>query len=273
VRQSLANLAAIVVIISVAWLLVLFNGVVERRITRRIPVANLSATLSLLRVARRAGDVLVIFAAAIAILRHYGVNPTPILAGLGVGGIAVALAAQKTLENVIAGASLIFDQALRVGDAVRVGTFEGTVEHIGLRSTRIRTVDRTLVSLPNGLIANMSLETLSARDKFWFHPTIQLRYETTAAQLRDVVDGIRTMLEGEASVNREPLRVRFLRLGAFSIDIEVFAYVSARDWPHFLELQEQLLSRIMEIVAGAGAEIAFPSQTMYVERKPVAESA
>jgi len=273
VRQSLSNLLAIVLIVSVAWLLVIFNGFVERRITKRIPIANLAATLALLRVARRMGDVLVIFGAAIAILRHYGVNPTPILAGLGVGGIAVALAAQKTLENIIAGASLIFDQALRVGDSVRVGTIEGTVEHIGLRSTRIRTLDRTLVSLPNGLIANMSLETLSARDKFWFHPVVQLKYETTGAQLRDVVDGIRAMLEGDASIDRESLRVRFLRLGTFSIDIEVFAYVSARDWSHFLELQERLLSRIIEIVGEAGTAIALPAQTMYVSRGSVAESA
>jgi MscS family membrane protein len=220
--------------------------------------------VSLLRVGRRGVDVLVIFVAVLATLRHFGVDPTPALAGLGVGGIAVALAAQKTLENVIAGASLIFDQAVRVGDSLRVGAIEGTVEHIGLRSTRIRTLDRTVVSVPNGQIANMTLETLSARDKFWFHPVVTLRYETTPDQLRVVLDGIRTMLETHPAVDPKSIRVRFVRLGAFSLDVEGVAYLHARDWDHFLELQEQLLFGITDIVEQAGTGIAFPSQTMYV---------
>jgi len=114
---------------------------------------------------------------------------------------------------------------------------------------------------------------MSERDRFWFHPIVQLRYETTADQLRAVGDGIRALLEADPTVDRTTVRVRFLRLGTFSLDVEVFAYVFARDWPHFLELQEQLLLRVMAIVTEAGAEIAFPSQTMYVARPPVAESA
>ena len=108
-------------------------------------------------------------------LYHFGLNPTAALAGLGVGGIAVALAAQKTLENVIGGISVIVDKVASVGDTLRVGGTVGTVEDIGLRSTRIRTLDRTLLSVPNGQIANLSLENLSARDKFWFHPKLCLR--------------------------------------------------------------------------------------------------
>ena len=144
-----------------------------------------------------------IFAGLLATLRHFGVDATPALAGLGVGGIAVALAAQKTLENVIAGASLIFDQAVRVGDALKMGEVQGTVDHIGLRSTRIRTLDRTIVSVPNSQIANISLETLSARDKFWFHP-VDRRSATRARpeQLHAVVDGIRRLLDEHPSVER-----------------------------------------------------------------------
>ena len=152
-------------------------------------------------------------------------DPTPALAGLGVGGIAVALAAQKTLENVIAGASLIFDQAVRVGDVLKMGDVQGTVDHIGLRSTRLRTLDRTIVSVPNSQIANMSLETLSARDKFWFHPVVGVRHETMPQQLHAVVDGIRRLLDEHPSVDRESVRVRFLSLGPFSLDVDVFAYV------------------------------------------------
>jgi MscS family membrane protein len=225
--------------------------------------------VSLLRLARRLADVLVIFAGVLATLRLFSVDPTPALAGLGVGGIAVALAAQKTLENVVAGASLIFDQAVRVGDFLKVGDIQGTVDHIGLRSTRIRTLDRTIVSVPNGHIANITLETLSERDKYWFHPVVGLRYETTPEQLHAVVDGIRRLLETHPLVDRDSVRVRFIRLGAFSLDVDVFAYFAARDWSHFLEIQEGLLFKVTELVAKAGAEIAFPSQTMYVANTPL----
>jgi MscS family membrane protein len=148
-----------------------------------------------------------------------------------------------------------------------MGEIVGTVEHIGLRSTRIRTLDRTLVSVPNSQIANVSLETLSARDKFWFHPMVTLRYETTAEQLQSVIDGIRHLLEQHSSVSRESVRVRLLRLGPSSLDVDVFAYVFATDWTQFLEIQERLLFGVTDIVDRAGTAIAFPSQTMYIERE------
>lgn len=271
VRQAWASLASLLAIGATVWLLMRLNGEVESHLLRRVPRANFAGAASLLRLVRRGADVLIVFAGLIAMLRLFGVDPTPALAGLGVGGIALALAAQKTLENVIAGASLIFDQAVRVGDFLKMGTVEGTVEHIGLRSTRIRTMERTIVSVPNSQIANASLETISARDRFWFHPVIGLRYETTPEQLRAVVSGIKAMLEALAEVDRSTVRVRFVNLGAFSLDVEVFAYLLARDWNHFLELKERLLFGVTEIVARAGTEIAFPSQTMYVSgAEPVA---
>jgi len=263
VPQVFTNLTVLLTIVAVAWLLMRCVEEVEAYLLRRIPSSNSAAT-SLLRLARRVVDALVIFAALLATLRHFGVDPTPALAGLGVGGIAIALAAQKTLENVIAGASLIFDQAVRVGDVLRMGDVMGTVDHIGLRSTRIRTLDRTVVSVPNSQIANASLETLSARDKFWFHPIVALRYETSPDQLQTVIAGIRRLLEQHSSVSRESVRVRFFRLGTFSFDVEAFAYVFASDWTQFLEIQEQLLFNVTDIVSRAGTAIAYPSQTMYV---------
>jgi MscS family membrane protein len=209
-------------------------------------------------------DGLVLFAGLLFTLHHFGVNPTAALAGLGVGGIAVALAAQKTLENVIGGISLIADQVVRMGDTLKLGDILGTVEDVGLRSTRIRTLDRTLVSVPNSQIASMSLETLSARDKFWFHPVVGLRYETTPVQLLAVTSGIRKLLTEHSRIDSTSVRVRFFRFGASSLDVDIFAYLSASDWNHFLEIQEELLLGVMEVVQEAGAEIAFPSQTMYL---------
>jgi MscS family membrane protein len=264
VRQGLTILATLVSIAAAVWLLFVLNGVAERHLSLRVTRAPTAAAVSLLRVGRRVVDLLVLLAGLLATLRVFGVDPTPVLAGLGVGGLAVALAAQKTLENVIAGASLIFDEAVRVGDFLRVGEIQGTVDYIGLRSIRIRTLDRTVVTVPNSQIANMTLETLSTRDKFWFHPLVGLRYETTAPQLRAVLDGIRDLLATHPAVEPDSVRVRLLRLGAFSLDVDVFAYVRARDWSDFLAIQEDLLVAITAIVSGAGTEIAFPSQRMYV---------
>ena len=263
-RQFWSNASSLVAIVAIAWLLILLSGEVEQYLRRRLQRRDVAAATLLLRLARRTVDVLVIFAGLLATFRLFAIDATPALAGLGVGGIAVALAAQKTLENVIAGASLIFDQALRVGDTLKMGEVFGTVDQIGLRSTRIRTLDRTIVSIPNGQIANATLETISARDKFWFHPVVALRHDTTPDQLHDVVNGIRRMLEEDPSVDTESVRVRFFRLGAFSLDVEVVAYLFARDWNHFLEIQERLLFNVTEIVSRAGSGIAIPSQAMSV---------
>jgi len=263
-RQFWSTIALIITILACVWLLVLANGWAERYVLERLRNRALSGSESLLRLTRRAIDGLILFSGLLFTLHRFGVNPTAALAGLGVGGIAVALAAQKTLENVVGGISLILDQAVRVGDALKVGEVLGTVEDVGLRSTRIRTLDRTLVSIPNGQVANMSLETLSARDQFWFHPLVSLRYETTPVQMRAIVNGLSNLLTEHSSVDSTSVRVRFLRFGTFSLDVDIFAYVSARDWNHFLEIQEELLLCVMETVQRAGAEMAFPSQTMYL---------
>ena len=261
-RQFWSTVALMIAVAACMWLLMLLNGWGERYVVRRR--RSLSGSASVLRLLRRVMDGLVLFAGLLFILYHFGVNPTAALAGVGVGGIAVALAAQKTLENVIAGISLVADQAVCVGDFLKLGDIVGTVEEVGLRSTRIRTLDRTVVSVPNGLIANMSLETLSARDTFWFHPVVGLRYETTPVQLRSIAARVHKLLVEFRNVDSSSVRVRFLRIAAFSLDVEIVAYVFARDWNHFLEIQEELLLSIMDIVREEGTAIAFPSQTMYV---------
>jgi MscS family membrane protein len=264
VRQFCSSAAGALAIVAVVSLLIILNAELERVLQRRISSGDPTATAALLRVLRRVADVAYVVAGLGVMLRHFGIDPTPTLAGVGVGGIAVALAAQKTLENIIAGASLIFDQAVKVGDFLKIGEVVGTVEHIGLRSTRIRTPDRTVVSIPNSQIAGATLETMSARDKFWFHPDVRLRYETTPAQLRRVLDGCRQLLASHPSVLREDQRVRFHRVAPYSFDVEIVAYVAARDWNEFLQVQEQLLFGVTEAVERAGTALALPSQTTYV---------
>ncbi|HVP00302.1 MAG TPA: mechanosensitive ion channel family protein [Bryobacteraceae bacterium] len=263
-RQFWSMLAFILTITALAWLVIDFNAWWEKRMMLRLGPRNLNGSISTLRLVRRTIDLLVVFAAILIALSHIGINVTAALAGLGVGGIAVALAAQKTLENVIGGVSIIFDRAMLVGDFLKIGETQGIVEDIGLRSTRIRTFDRSVVVIPNGQIATVSIEKLSKRDKFWFHPLLSLQYGTTATQMRSVLEGLRAMLAAHRLVDPHSVRVRFLRFGAASLDVEVFAYVLSADFPHFLEVQEELLLKVMDVVDKAGTKIAIPAQTTYV---------
>jgi len=263
-RQFWAAAVAMLALIAVVWLLLRLSAKTERYLRRTVAASQTGDTTALLRLARRAVDVMVIAAGVLVALHYFGVDPTAALAGLGIGGIAVALAAQKTLENVIGGFSIFLDRAVRVGDVLKLGDVVGTVDHIGLRSTRIRTLDRTILSVPNGQIANVNIESMSARDKNWFHHFIALRHETTASQMREVVDGLGDVLAAHPDVEADSIRVRFFRVGAFSLDIEVFAYVSGGDWARFLQVQQDLLLRMMEMIEDAGVALALPAQTLKI---------
>lgn len=264
-RQFWSTASGVIAITACIWILLVLASRGERYLLARFRTRNLSGAASILRLGRGVLDVLILFAGLLFTLHHFGISPTAALAGLGVGGIAVALAAQKTLENLIGGISLILDQVLRVGDTLKLNDISGTIEDIGLRSTSIRTADRTLVTVPNGQIANMSLEILSARDKFWFHPLVRLRYDTTPAQIRSIVAHVHKLLVEHPFLESASARVRLLCMNAFSLDVDIIAYVSVHEWNRFLEIQEDLLLRIMDIVHDCGAEIALPSQTMYFE--------
>ena len=262
-RQFWSSTATIIIIAAFVWLFILLNGWVEGLLLQRLARRHDTGAGSILRLGRHVIDLLAVFVGMLVGLEHFGVNPTAALAGLGVGGIAVALAAQKTLENVIGGTSIIFDHPVRVGDSLKFAEMQGIVEDIGLRSTRIRTPDRTVVSIPNGQIANASLENISIRDKFWFHPNLSLRWETTASQMRSVLEGVNNLLTQQPHIEHDSIRVRFLRFGTSSLDVEVFAYFFARDWCHFLQIQQELLLQMMEIVQATGTQMALQSHVLY----------
>ncbi|WP_263365389.1 mechanosensitive ion channel family protein [Edaphobacter bradus] len=255
-RQFWSIAATVITIAAIVWLFIILNGWVEQLIHHRLMRHRYTGASAILRLGRRMVDILAIFVGVLTGLYYFGLNPTAALAGLGVGGIAVALAAQKTLENLIGGTSIILDRVVRVGDMVKIGDAFGAVEDVGLRSTRIRTLDRTVVSVPNGQIANASLENITMRDKFWFHQNLNLHKETTGSQMRSFVEGVTNLLAQNPAVERDSFRVSFLCLGTFSLDVELFAYVFARGWPHFLQIQEELLLQIMELLQSAGIQMA-----------------
>ncbi|HXW90730.1 MAG TPA: mechanosensitive ion channel domain-containing protein [Terriglobales bacterium] len=272
-RQFWSSMATVTAVAAIVWILILLTGRGEEYVNQLLRIRNLTGTASVLRLARRVIDLLFVFGGVLGVLYYFGFSPTAALAGLGVGGIAVALAAQKTLENVIGGVSLIADQVVRVGDTLKVGDIVGQVEEVGLRSARIRTADRTVVSIPNGQIAGMSLETLSLRDKFWFHPPLSLHYESTVAQIQAVVNDVRVLLVAQSCTERNSVRVRLLGFDSSSFDVDIFAYIYARDWNHFLEIQEGFLISILEIIQQAGTHIALPSRNVYVSTQSASEMA
>ncbi len=264
-RRVWAVVATVLFIVGIAWTLLRLNKALERYLIRRSRGVGRSELTALLGLLRRMADGLVVAVCGLVTLNHFGVNPTAALAGLGIGGIAVALAAQKTLENVIGGLSIIFDKAVRVGDFLKVGEMVGTVDSVGLRSTRLRTLDRTIISVPNGQVANANIETISDRDKFWFHHIVGLRPNTTSQQLRAAIDTMRAYLAAHPSVDtNDTVRVRFFRVGTSSLDVEFFAYILAANWDRFLETQQELLLDIMAIIERAGTSIALPSQILHL---------
>ena len=198
--------------------------------------------------------------AILGVVGAWGYNTSTILAGLGVGGLAVALAAQKTIENLFGGISVIGDRPVLVGDVCRFGSESGTVMHIGLRSTSIRTADRTIISIPNGQFAAMALENISRRDKIWFHPTLNLRRDTTSDQLTAVLSSMGEILKAHPKVETGSLPVRFVGVGKYSLDVEVVAYVNTVDYDEFLALQQELLLRMLQAVEQAGTALAVPVQ-------------
>jgi len=222
--------------------------------------------LSALVPAARIAKILVVIFGALVFLGALGVDVTAAVAGLGIGGIAVALAAQKSLENLFGGISLFADQPVRVGDFFRYGDQVGIVEEIGLRSTRVRTLDRTVVSIPNADFSNLHLENFATRDRLRLITTIGVRYETTPDQLRFLLADLRRILIAHPRVAEDPARVRFVGFGAYSLDIEIFAYVDTPDWSEFLGIREEVYLLFMDAVKEAGTGFAFPSTTTYLGR-------
>jgi len=217
---------------------------------------------------RRSAKVFVVAIALLLVLGNFGFDVTGILAGLGVGGIAVALGAQKSLEHLFGGVSLIADAPVRVGDFCRFGERLGTVVDIGLRSTRLRTPERTVVTVPNATFSTMQLENFGVRDSILLTAKLGLRYETTPDQLRWVLGRLEQLLRDHPKILPEPARVRFVGFGASSLDLEVFAYANTTDANEFLLVRQDLLLAMMDVVAEAGSGFAFPSQTIYAAADP-----
>ncbi|MEZ5862767.1 MAG: mechanosensitive ion channel family protein [Geminicoccaceae bacterium] len=257
--------------LAVAWLIFQLLRIAADFVisARELSVASLDTQL--VRLVFHLASVLLGLYVLVHMADQLGVPVTPMLAGLGVGGLAVALAVRPTLENVVAGFVLFADKPVKVGEFCQFGDKMGTVEAVGLRSVRVRGIDRTLISVPNAEFCQMQIVNFTRRDSILLKSLIGLRYETSADQLRLVLVRLRELLIRHPKVAIEPARVRFVGYGAFSLDLEIFAYVTTRDFGEFLAIQEDINLRIKDIVESIGAGFAFPSQTLYLERSAGAD--
>jgi MscS family membrane protein len=237
----------------------------------RVPDQGLDANL--LRLVARVSGLAGATAVAAYGASDVGLPVVGILAGLGVGGLAVALAAQTTLSNLLGSLNLFADRPIRVGDFCQYGDKIGTIEHIGLRSSRIRAIDRTVTTVPNGELAQLPITNYSRRDRMLFQKRFDLRYETTPDQLRLLLIRVREMLLAHPRVSEDPARVRLVDCASSSMQIEIFAYVKTPDWNEFLGVQEELLLRIIDLVNEIAGGFALPARTVYGRRDPDLDAA
>ncbi|MFO6446061.1 mechanosensitive ion channel family protein [Erythrobacter sp. NE805] len=271
-RQTMLRYVGVFAWVALAWFAIRMVDAVAARLTRRLGSHERRQAASAVTLARRAIKLILAAMAFIAILNTIGVDITTGIAALGIGGIALALGAQKTVENLVGSVTVVADRPIQVGDFCRVGDVLGTVEDIGMRSTRIRTNERTVVTIPNGDFAARQIENYSQRDRYLFNPVIGLEYGISAARLRDGIGIIEAVLAEHPHVSEDPRRVKLANFGASSLDIEVFTYITVPDFAESLGIRQELLLAILERLDEAGLPIAFPSRTIYLRPENAAAS-
>jgi MscS family membrane protein len=261
-RHHYQQIYGVVAVIGFNWLFWRVLRELMRSMRQRAVLSGRTGTGSLMILGERLLKAAIVVVAVFAILSTLGFNLTTPLAGLGIGGIAIAFAAQKTLENLFGGVSVLGDEVIRVGDVCRFGDRVGTVEDISLRSTRIRTPERSELSIPNGSLATMNVENLSRRDKILFTCQLGLRYETSSDQLRYVLAQVRRLLYEHPKVETEGARIRLIGFDSSTIQLEIFCYVLTLEANEFLAIREDLLLRIMDVVDAAGTAFGLPPSAL-----------
>ncbi|MEX5747044.1 mechanosensitive ion channel family protein [Massilia sp. X63] len=260
-RQTLLRYTGILLVIAFVWFgLRLVNAVAQLAITR-MQRRGRRQVVSVIILLRRTAKVLLLLFSGIGILDTFGIDVTTGIAALGIGGIALALGAQKTVENLVGSVTVIADRPAQVGDFIKVGDVIGTVEDIGIRSSRIRTLGRTLVTIPNGDFSSRQIENFAARDRFLFNPVIALDYRTPAARLEEAVGIVRQVVLGHENI-AEGARANLGAIGARSFDVEVFSYIDVPEFEVSVVVREALLLAIVCRLEEAGFSLAFPAQTI-----------
>lgn len=245
-------------IIAILWVT---TGVVDLIISRfadHMKRSGQQDAVVLLKPAATGIKLTIILVAVVSWMDNLGYQVTTILAGLGVGGVAVALAAQKSMENLIGSITIYMSQPVHVGDFCKFGNTLGTVEEIGLRATQLRTLGRTVVHIPNALFASKEIENLTQRDKILYRTRLRLSYNDTPEQVRQVLTNIRELIDQHELIDEENSRVRFLELGEYAQELELYVYIKTMNFIEYLEHVEDINLRLSDIVESAGAHLTVP---------------
>jgi MscS family membrane protein len=266
-REYYRDLLLILLAFAFYWAITRITYWLSSRMWNQLTDRGMYAERSLVSLTRRVLDVAIFFVIALVVFKDVlNWNLTAALAGLGIGGLAIGLGAQKTFENMMGGISILTDRALLVGDVCKIGDQRGMVEDIGLRSTKLRTEERTLVSIPNGTVAMAILENFRLRDKILFRQIVRLRYDLAPDHVRYVSEQLRQVLMGHPKVDEASARVRLLKLGENAIEVEIYAYILTREYREFLAVQEELILQAMDVLENSGAAVAVAGQTTMVTR-------
>jgi len=263
-RVSYARVGLIALVITLTWLLRRALRLVFTHASSLVWGKDRASTRSLMMLAQRMIQALLLIVAAVAVLILLGVETKTALAGLGVVGVALALGAQKTVENLLGGIFLLSDKALAVGDYCTIGNQSGWIEDVTMRSVRLRTVNQTLVSLPAGSLAQTGIENFATRRKMAAQTMLRLRYGTGVDQLRQILDGTRTLLEQNPKIEKSSAYVRLVNFGPDAIELELFAYVLTADADEFRVVREDFLLEIAALVEAAGSALA-PTRFFQIE--------
>jgi MscS family membrane protein len=272
-RIAYSHVELVAAVIVVTWLLRRILTLGFARARSMVWGRDTTSTRSLMLLGERLIQALVVVIAVIAILTIVGVNTKTALAGLGIGGIAIALGAQKTVENLLGGVFLLSDRALAVGDTCMISNRLGVVEDITLRSVRLRTLDQTLVSVPAGVLAQAGIENFASREKILVQTVLRLRYGTSAQQLQRILDGVRERLATNPKIEKRSARIRLVNFGERALELELFAYVLTADFAEFLAVREGLLLDVASLVEMAGSAFAQPTEFIYTDGTPVSDAA
>lgn len=251
--------------IVIAW--VIYNGieVIATALERFADSTESEIDDNLVPLVRKLMRVVLVIVTLIMIIQQWGYDVTSLVAGLGIGGLAFALAAQPTLANLFGSITILTDRPFKLGDWVKAGSGEGTIEEIGLRSTKIRTLNRTLITVPNADIASQAVENFAARPNRRISCNIGVTYSTSRAQMIELLTALRAMLAARDDIEAETALVHFNNFNASSLDIMVHAYALTTEWAVWLQIQESVYLEIMRLVEEHGASFAFPSQSLYIE--------
>ncbi len=217
--------------------------------------------------------ILIIILGLMAILYNFGINVTAFFASLGIGGLALALAAKDTAANLFGSIALLVDRSVKVGEWIKVAGVEGTVEDIGMRTTKIRTFEKSIIAIPNAIVASSPIENYSRRGIRRIKMFIGLTYDTSRKTMEAIVTDLRTLLNHHPDIAQDQAKlVNFRDFNASDLGIMIYTFASSSDWQTYLNIREDINLKIMEIVERHGASFAFPSQSLYVESLPTSTS-